>query len=203
MKKFLCMVAIGALMFVMCSCKTVKKIDLSDQPKQSAQVTQEATNDENVGDVINEARKVASYFYFDNHDADYYDEAVNETVDGRTWCKITDTRFNTKEAAKEFLQSQFSSELADKILTNALEKEFFKEIDGNLYALIGDGGQLVNSSEYSVAEKTDNKVTYNVVIEYLGDEDANGNPVNEKKEYTFVREKINDKWVFTQFEYVW
>lgn len=203
MKKILCMVGIGALMFGMCSCKNVKKIDLNNQTEQSAQVTQEATNDQSVEDVIKEARNVASYFYFDNHDANYYDESVSETVDGRQWCKVTDTRFNTKEAAKEFLQTEFSSELADKMLNYALEQEFFKEIDGNLYALVGDGGRLVNSSEYSVAEKTDDKITYNVVIEYLGDEDANGNPVNEKKEYTFVREKINGKWVFTQFEYVW
>ena len=54
---------------------------------------------------------------------------------------------------------------------------------------------------YAMGEETDTRREIIASVEYLVDPAAETPEVEKVEEYTFVQEKIDGKWLFTQFPY--
>ena len=167
----------------------------------------EDKNLDNLEDKIDEAHKAASYFYFDNTSDDYYDKNIfikgNRT--NENGYKVTDERFSTVDAAKKYLGEYFSDELVDTILGQAFRDECIKSKSGELYIVPCVKDTFESRVESEIKEQTEDKVIYSIDVQYFDkiDADSYKKAVFETEKYSFVCEKINGKWLFTKFSYVW
>lgn len=167
----------------------------------------EDDNQDNLEDMIDEAHKAASYFYFDNTGNDFYDKEIFIKGDrsNEIWYKVTDERFSTRTAAKEYLGNYFSEELVDIIIGQAFRDECIKSKNDELYIAPVEKDTFVSKVESKIKEKTENKIIYSVDVEYFDklDDDSYKKAMFESGKYGFICEKINGKWLFTKFSYVW
>ena len=200
MKKLFCWIFIFGLVFNLCACS-----GLSNKPNYNLK----DENNDNLEDAINHAQAAASYFYFDNKDNDYYDKNtyIKGNRDNEIWYKVTDERFNNLDNAKKFLGEHFSEELVDQIIAQALRNEYLilKKSGDEIYTLVNTQEKNFSKVESNIKQKSDKKVVYDVDVKYFSpiDVDDDDDAVFETGNYNFIREKINDKWVFTKFYYVW
>ena len=164
-------------------------------------------NLDNLEDKIDEAHKAASYFYFDNTSDDYYDKNIfiKGNRSNEIWYKVTDERFSTVDAAKKYLGEYFSDELVDTILGQAFRDECIKSKSGELYIVPCVQDTFESRVESEIKEQTEDKVIYSIDVQYFDkiDADSYKKAVFETEKYSFVCEKINGKWLFTKFSYVW
>ena len=167
----------------------------------------EDKNLDNLEDKIDEAHKAASYFYFDNTSDDYYDKNIfiKGNRSNEIWYKVTDERFSTVDAAKKYLGEYFSDELVDTILGQAFRDECIKSKSGELYIVPCVQDTFESRVESEIKEQTEDKVIYSIDVQYFDkiDADSYKKAVFETEKYSFVCEKINGKWLFTKFSYVW
>ena len=167
----------------------------------------EDKNLDNLEDKIDEAHKAASYFYFDNTGDDYYDKNIfiKGNRSNEIWYKVTDERFSTVDAAKKYLGEYFSDELVDTILGQAFRDECIKSKSGELYIVPCVQDTFESRVESEIKEQTEDKVIYSIDVQYFDkiDADSYKKAVFETEKYSFVCEKINGKWLFTKFSYVW
>ncbi|MBQ9491730.1 MAG: hypothetical protein IJU86_03030 [Firmicutes bacterium] len=167
----------------------------------------EDKNLDNLEDKIDEAHKAASYFYFDNTSDDYYDKNIfiKGNRSNEIWYKVTDERFSTVDAAKKYLGEYFSDELVDTILGQAFRDECIKSKSGELYIVPCVKDTFESRVESEIKEQTEDKVIYSIDVQYFDkiDADSYKKAVFETEKYSFVCEKINGKWLFTKFSYVW
>lgn len=167
----------------------------------------EDKNLDNLEDKIDEAHKAASYFYFDNTGDDYYDKNIfiKGNRSNEIWYKVTDERFSTVDAAKKYLGEYFSDELVDTILGQAFRDECIKSKSGELYIVPCVKDTFESRVESEIKEQTEDKVIYSIDVQYFDkiDADSYKKAVFETEKYSFVCEKINGKWLFTKFSYVW
>jgi len=202
MKKIFCWILILGLVINLCACSGA-----GNDSKQKYNLEDE--NNDNLEDAINQAQAAASYFYFDNRDDSYYDKNIymKGNRDNEIWYKITDQRFNNLDNAKKFLGEYFSEELVDQIIAQAFRNEYLrlKKGDNELYILANTRDKDFSKVESNIKQKSDNKIIYDIDVKYFSpiDDDDDDDAVFETGNYSFVREKINDKWLFTKFSYVW
>ena len=79
----------------------------------------------------------------------------------------------------------------------------YVNVDGALYSHDGARGSniFVGGVTYAMGEETDTRREIIASVEYLVDPAAETPEVEKVEEYTFVQEKIDGKWLFTQFPY--
>ena len=118
--------------------------------------------------------------------------------------------FSKYENFKNYTRTIFSDEFTDKLFR---ENERYVNLNGKLYAIMADrGGDITyHSRTFAVTKAEENKVEYTVYAKYIKDEyyddyfDGKWDQTTvpdyalETKEYIYPREKINGKWVFTDF----
>ena len=109
--------------------------------------------------------------------------------------QVLDERLNTMRALEAEVHTYFSDKIAEKLLGSGV----YEEIDGYLYTgvqdreLSGDIGE----TELTVADRADDKITYNLAVNHV---DEGGN-VTSTEDLTYVLEKIDGAWKFTEFPY--
>ncbi len=113
--------------------------------------------------------------------------------------RVFDERLNTKEKMTNVLQEYFSDEIVEMLLTSGV----YAEEDGFLYTGAERTREIdptIISTEYYLAEETDEARTYIAAVFYADEETGE---VGSLEEYTLYMEKIDGKWVFTQFWFFW
>ena len=134
------------------------------------------------------------------------------------YTRVTDPRFPSKAALKEAALEIFSEELAQSYLSLTLEdmisegnesydeaqreafrqRPLFTEKDGKLYALVNSRGGNLSLESIRIKSQSGNKIVYSLraVSPWAGE------PAIDE-EYSYIRELINGKWVFTVFPGDW
>ena len=114
--------------------------------------------------------------------------------DGKKF-QVLDERLNTLRALDAEVRTYFSDSIANKLLDSGV----YEEIDGYLYteAQDRDIDEALGETELNVESRSDDKITYTLTLTTV---DEAGN-VTAAEDLTFVREKIDGAWKFTQFPY--
>jgi len=114
--------------------------------------------------------------------------------DGQKY-QVLDERLNTLQALDAEVRTYFSDSIANKLLGSGV----YEEIDGYLYTAAQDRSidESIGETELTVESRTDNRITYILTITRV---DEAGN-VTSTENLTYVREKIDGAWKFTQFPY--
>jgi hypothetical protein len=114
--------------------------------------------------------------------------------DGKKY-QVLDERLNTLQALDAEVRTYFSDSIANKLLGSGV----YEEIDGYLYTAAQDRfiDENLGETELNVESRTDDKITYTLTITRV---DEAGN-VTSTENLTYVREKIDGAWKFTQFPY--
>ena len=133
---------------------------------------------------------------------------------------VTDSRYPSKAAVGAAARELFSEELAQYYLNLTLEdmiveeneyyneaqREVFRQLpiltekDGKLYTLDRSRGGYLAIETIRVESQSENKTVYVLHAVSLW-EPSEGDPVSE--DYTYTRELIGGKWVFTTFPMDW
>ena len=117
-----------------------------DAEKCTFEFNEESTSSDNPLYCIYAAKAVAdniySYFSTTSLNVKSYDDYITETLpDQETasyFFKVDDKRFGTVEELKSYVNNYFSNQLTDKMFISAPQK--YRDIDGALYTIVGDGG---------------------------------------------------------------
>lgn len=122
------------------------------------------------------------------------------SLDGWPAYRVTDPRFPDYDSLYRYLTGIFSQEMVDNTL---LSGGNYVNVDGALYSHDGARGSniFVGGVTYAMGEETDTRREIIASVEYLVDPAAETPEVEKVEEYTFVQEKIDGKWLFTQFPY--
>ena len=114
--------------------------------------------------------------------------------DGKKF-QVLDERLNTLRALDAEVHTYFSDSIANKLLGSGV----YEEIDGYLYTGAQDRfiDEGPGETELNIDSRSDDKITYTLTLTTV---DGAGNVTNAE-EFTFVREKIDGAWKFTQFPY--
>lgn len=134
------------------------------------------------------------------HENTLYSEAL-------PYCKVVDERFSDFKELSSKVKEVFSNSIA----TRLLESGIYIDIDGELYVKSSlDAEYFITSSNltaskiiakevYSVVSQDPEKIAYRAEVIYTTED---GTLLEENAlSYDFVYEKVNGKWVFTQFDY--
>lgn len=121
-------------------------------------------------------------------------------VIGSGYYPVSDERFPTMDALRNYLKGLFSDEVVDRLLP--LDGEHYVEIDGVLCAVQMDRGSNENTG--SITETViwpedggDSFCTVHVEVDLIWEEPAYP---EGKRTYDFPYQKVGEKWVFTHFE---
>lgn len=145
-------------------------------------------------ELIESAMKIYSWFVQVPLEVDYN----NKIQDGeKEWFKVKDEKYNTHKKLDNYLRTIFSSDIVDKLWNYNV----YKEINGYLYCLDGGRGAniFIEGVKYDTTSVCENKIVYSVTVTFSKDSGEKENP----KVFEFVREKIDESWVFTSFPYFW
>lgn len=123
------------------------------------------------------------------------------------YCKVTDERFSSLKELSAAVREIFS----DSIATWLLESGLYIDIEGELYvnksldsAVVAAsssaaGNNVISKEVYSVVSEDREKIVYRAEVSYTAKESASD--LEDALSYDFIYEKIDGKWVFTQFDY--
>lgn len=111
--------------------------------------------------------------------------------------RVYDDRLNTREKLETVVRDYFSEEIANALLASGV----YSEEGGYLYTgeTYRDIDPTIALVEYAVAEQTEDKVWYTATVYYSETEGE----ITSIDEYTFLRENIDGKWLFTDFWFFW
>lgn len=192
MKRLLNLFILSALIILLSSCgkfSSQENLSLNVLPQSSETIDFETTEQ-----LFVNAMKVYGWFEMVPLQVNYDDK---KQMDGKDWFKIKDENYDTHEKLDSYLKTIFASEIVDKLWA----KGIYKEIDGYLYSFDSGRGRniFIKDVKYDVKDITENKITYVATIAYYQESGESENP----KILEFIREKINDNWIFTQFPFFW
>lgn len=192
MKRLLNLFILSALIILLSSCgkfSSQENLSLNVLPQSSETIDFETTEQ-----LFVNAMKVYGWFEMVPLQVNYDDK---KQMDGKDWFKIKDENYDTHEKLDSYLKTIFASEIVDKLWA----KGIYKEIDGYLYSFDSGRGRniFIKDVKYDVKDITENKITYVATITYYQESGESENP----KILEFIREKINDNWLFTQFPFFW
>ncbi len=112
--------------------------------------------------------------------------------------RVADEELCQNEVISHLLAETFSEEVIREIMMY----EVYTVIDGLLYTTAGGGRGIdenISFVEYEEVYADEAKVIYNVTVHYHGEAEFYMLP----DEFEFIREKIDERWVFTQFTFFW
>jgi hypothetical protein len=112
--------------------------------------------------------------------------------------RVADEELCRNEVIMQLLSDTFSAQIIEEMMMY----EVYTVIDGMLYTTAGGGrgiDQNISFVEYEETYSDEQKIVYRVVVHYHGEAEFYMLP----DEFEFIREKIDDKWLFTQFIFFW
>lgn len=158
--------------------------------------------DTSVEIVLQPAFEIYSWFTSNPllHENTLYSEAL-------PYCKVVDERFSDFKELSSKVKEVFSNSIA----TRLLESGIYIDIDGELYVKSSldaeyfitssnlTASKIIDKEVYSVVSQDPEKIAYRAEVIYTTED---GTLLEENAlSYDFVYEKVNGKWVFTQFDY--
>ena len=144
--------------------------------------------DADPAELMEEAMEVYGWFALCPLDVDPY----MPSADGNLY-RVLDSRLNTPEAMRAVLESYFSDEICDQLMTSGV----YVAEDGWLYTGMEyrEADPTIAAVEYYLTEQTDSQQWYTAAVYYSTEEGE----ITSIDEYTYLRELIGDRWVFTDF----
>jgi|GEM_PF-5628534 len=120
-------------------------------------------------------------------------------IEGMDYYRVEFDDIETMTDLKKYLKKYFSDLIIDEMLNQDIKR--YREIDGALYGLNGDRGlnPVMGEEQFAYNESSDTKVRLEVMVEILGEDDSE--TAISYESYFFVYEKLEGKWVFTDFPY--
>ena len=119
--------------------------------------------------------------------------------DGRSYCRVDDSRFSTLSELRGYLKGLFSDRLVEELLP--IDGVQFLEEDGALYAVDGGRGADITRGAQTVQvlrdEREPDRVAVRVTVEVL-DPEAGYAPTGEET-HDFTYERVGERWLFTTF----
>lgn len=150
---------------------------------------------ETAEEICSAAMEVYSWFALQPLDVDT--DLPDSTL---TRYRVLDSRLNTIEKMTAVLQEYFSQAIVEELLSCGV----YAEEDGYLYTGAEQTRSIdptIVSTEYYLAEETNTTRSYSAAVFYSDSEDSD--VVTALEEYTLLMEKIDDRWVFTEFWFFW
>lgn len=173
------------------------------------------TQEEIEKDIFDDAEKLYAMFdlttlYCDENKQITIGDMIYNAVQSHQPDLDSGVDFSSYENFKNYTRTIFSDEFTDKLFK---DNERYINLNGKLYAIIADRGSDISyhSRTFAVTKAEEDKVEYTIYAKYIKDEyfedyfDGKWNETTvpayalETREYVYPREKINDKWVFTDF----
>lgn len=144
-------------------------------------------------------RAVSAYKWFDLSTMPC--GAGTRTVDGYAYQRVTYDGISSMEELRTYLLGLFSEEIVEKLLPEDQQPAHYRDIDGVLYALPADRGTDIHkgAATASVVQNGDDAYSVNVTVETLGDDLTT---VTGIELCSFPYEKVDGRWVFTDFQLV-
>ncbi len=144
-------------------------------------------------DIIVAALEVYSWFTISPLDVD----TGLMLADGSGY-RVADESLCSYDVVISLLKTMFS----DEIITGMFDFGMYTVLDGMLFTTVGGGRGIDENISYVEYEEVlceEAKIVYNVTVHYYG-EGENGIVPDV---FEFVRELIDEQWVFTQFVFFW
>jgi hypothetical protein len=225
MKRFFALILAGLLLLGLTACNEDNPMPVPDTTPSPAAITTEtgtsittakASPDENSGQLIDEIFMPAIEMYsILNHGAVAYDFASRFERDGWEYAPVTDPRFPSRAAVEEAALKIFSGELVREYMSltaesclsegadearieSARQLPLLMEKGGKLYTLIGNRGGKLSLESIRIESQSESKIVYTLRAVSPWE----GEPVIDE-EYSYTRELIGGKWVFTVFPTDW
>lgn len=143
--------------------------------------------------LIEAAMEVYSWFAMRTLDIDPY----MPSADGNLF-RVFDDRLNTREKLTSVLREYFSEEIVNVLLTSGV----YVEEDGYLYTGMDsrDIDPTIADIQYYKTGETETEQYFSAAVFYSEEEGE----ITDLREFNFLREKnADDKWVFTDFWFIW
>ncbi len=144
-------------------------------------------------DIIVAALEVYSWFTISPLDVD----TGLMLSDGSAY-RVADESLCSYDVMISLLKTMFS----DEIITGMFGFGLYTVLDGMLFTTVG-GGRGIDENicyvEYEEVLREEAKIVYNVTLYYYGE----GTDELVPETFEFVRELIDEQWVFTQFVFFW
>lgn len=177
----------------------------------------EMTSDEILEEIFRPAFAMYAYLNRGGLEYDFDDRFGYDDYEYNRWeyARVTDTRFTSIAALEAASREIFSEELTQSYLSLTAESNLSEDADGarreiarqlpllvekegKLFTLIGNRGGNLSVESIHIDSQNKNKIVYSLhaVSPWEGD------PVISE-EYTYARELIGGKWVFTVFPMEW
>lgn len=118
---------------------------------------------------------------------------------GMTCGAVKDDRIASMAELEAAVRGCFADAYGDKLL----DSKMYIEEDGVLYELIADRGTDITRGDIiaeTVTNATETDFTYTITVETV---DPETDAVTGSEDIDFVAEKINGKWLFTQFSSIY
>jgi len=202
MKK-LCLLLTVALLLCLGACGTgIETQTTSEAPATTEATTTvaaptfpEMTSDEIYEEIFRPAIEMYSLLTTGGFSSDWEDrfEHFDEGNNRHIYTRVTDPRFPSKATVEAATREFFSESLTQSYL----EHVSLVEKDGKLYTLDRSRGIYLSLESIRVDSQSESKIVYILhAVSWEGDPDIS-------EEYTFTRELIGGKWVFTEFPMEW
>ncbi|GAA6514951.1 hypothetical protein LQE96_09225 [Phocea massiliensis] len=136
------------------------------------------------------APAMEAYGWFVTGGLHYQAEEVWVEGDSSPWHQVDDSRFPDYQSFYRYLTGIFPQEMVDGTL---LAGGNYRELDGKLYTRgnIREKNRFIGGADYALVSETDSRREIMATAYF----------VKGAQEYLFVQEKVDGKWLFTQFPY--
>jgi hypothetical protein len=216
MKKFILAVMVFALL-VCSACsntsKTEKAADGGPQPagqpasqppsQTSSQVSKGQPSDEEITALYKKAVEAYGWFDLCSIQLTYND---TKTVDGQQYSKVDYPGISTLAQLRAYLNTLFSPEVTEQLLSAKDGIMRYRDIDGVLYGIDAARGSNISHGDerYTIIRQSDTSIDFHVDVDVLDTSDTSAPvekwPVTGTKSFDFILKPINGSWVFANFE---
>ncbi len=143
-------------------------------------------------EIMSAALEIYSWFAMGTLDVDPFAPSADGTL-----FRVYDERLNTKAKLSSILHAYFSDEICRELLSSGV----YREEDGYLYSGI-DSREInpaIAETQYYISYEDGETQHITAAVFYSEEEGV----ITSMEEYTFLREKIDGKWLFTDFWFFW
>lgn len=155
-----------------------------------------------IGEVYKKAVEAYGWFDLTTMPTAYDTDGDVRDHEGQQYFRVVHETIKTLADLENYLRSLFSDNIVANLLFPEEGEKRYRDFDGIFYAIPADRGTDINKGEetYEVVQDSgNNRITFRVTVELLGDWDGNKQPVTGYETHDFICEKIDGRWIFSSF----
>lgn len=113
----------------------------------------------------------------------------------QNWYKVANEKYDTFYKLDDYLCTIFSRDIVNKLWTTKKYRVF----NNNLYSLSSGRkkNSFIKNIKYKSRGRTKKRILYQATVTYT----SQAKIKNNKQKFDFTYEKINGRWIFTEFSY--